>query len=39
VKDAFGGGVTSTIKYEVLYDDGDSEDSDMTYSQVLGYII
>ena len=39
VKDDFGGDVTSTIKYEVLYDDGDSEDSDMTYSQVLGYII
>ena len=39
VKDDFGGGVTSTIKYEVLYDDGDSEDSDMAYSQVLGYII
>lgn len=33
----FGGGVTSTIKYEVLYDDGDSED--MTYSEVLGYIV
>jgi hypothetical protein len=33
----FGGGVTSTIKYEVLYDDGDSED--MTYSEVLMYIV
>jgi hypothetical protein len=33
----FGGGVTATIKYEVAYDDGDSED--MTYSEVLGYIV
>jgi hypothetical protein len=33
----FGGGVTSTIKYEVLYDDGDSED--MTYSEVIEYIV
>ena len=34
---SFGAGVTSTVKYHVLYDDGDSED--MTRDQVLKYLV
>jgi hypothetical protein len=33
----FGAGVQSTVKYTVLYDDGDSED--MTRAQVLKYLV
>jgi hypothetical protein len=33
----FGPGVTSTVKYHVLYDDGDSED--MTRDEVLKYLV
>ena len=34
---SFGAGVTSTVKYSVLYDDGDSED--MTRDEVLKYLV
>ena len=34
---SFGAGVTSTVKYLVLYDDGDSED--MTRDQVLTHLV
>jgi len=34
---SFGAGVTSTVKYLVLYDDGDSED--MTRDQVLKHLV
>ena len=34
---SFGAGVTSTVKYFVLYDDGDSED--MTRDEVLKYLV
>jgi hypothetical protein len=34
---SFGAGVTSSVKYTVLYDDGDSED--MTRDQVLKYLV
>jgi hypothetical protein len=34
---SFGAGVTSTVKYHVLYDDGDSED--MTRDEVLKYLV
>jgi hypothetical protein len=34
---SFGPGVTSTVKYTVLYDDGDSED--MTRDEVLKYLV
>ena len=34
---SFGAGVTSTVKYTVLYDDGDSED--MSRDEVLMYLV
>jgi hypothetical protein len=34
---SFGAGVTSTVKYHVLYDDGDSED--MTRDEVIKYLV
>lgn len=34
---SFGAGVTSTVKYSVLYDDGDSED--MTRNEVIKHLV